>query len=143
MTEGSTTAIALVSAGQNGAALTQALSMYKFPRLCNGVTSPVTVSIKQQKGAPNLDSRRISAQRLRLRSALWTSATYMAIDFGDEAPSAHISHRFSPQLSIDSPVATSYSIARNDCTDGILGMPGHISFGITESQAPVSAVSCR
>ena len=65
----------------------------------------------------------------------------MEIDFGTDAPSLHISHRFSLKLGIDSQVATSYSIPRSDCTDGVMGMPGHISFGTTVSQAPVSAVS--
>ena len=123
------------------AALIQALSLYKFPSLHNGVTSPVTVAIRQPKADQNLHSKPISAHRLRLRSALWTSATCMAIALGDEAPSVHISQRFSPRLGMDSPVATSYSIPRRDCIDGVMGMPGHINFGMTVSQAPVSAVS--
>ena len=124
-----------------GAARIQALSMYKLPRLCNGVISPETVSIRHPNADPNLDSKPMSAQRLRLSSALCTSATCMAIDLGDEAPSVHISQRFSPRFGMDSPVATSYSIPRRDCTDGVMGMPGHINFGMTVSQAPVSAVS--
>ena len=78
-----------------GAARMQALSKYKFLCLFHGVISPVTVSIRQPKAAPNLDSKPMSGHRLRLRSALWTSATCMAIDFGEDAPSVHISHRFS------------------------------------------------
>ena len=68
-----------------GAALIQALSIYKFPRLCSGDTSPVTVSIRHPKAAPIRDSKPMSEQRLRLRRALWTSATCMAMDFGADA----------------------------------------------------------
>ena len=82
----------------------------------------------------------MSAQRLRLRSALWTSATCMEIDFGADAPSVHISHRFFPMLGLDSPVVTSYYIPRSGCSDGVMGMPGHVSLGTTVSQALVSAV---
>ena len=56
-------------------------------------------------------------------------------------PSVHSSQRRSPKLGIASPEATSYSMPLSDWNDGTIGIPGHMSFGITVSQAPVSAVS--
>ena len=130
-----------VSGRPKGAARIQARRMYRLPLRCSGVISPETVSIRHPNADPNLDSKPMSAHRLRLSNALCTSATCMAMDLGDVAPSVHISQRFSPRFGMDSPVATSYSIPRRDCIDGVMGMPGHINFGMTVSQAPVSAVS--
>ena len=103
--------------------------------------SPEVASIKHTNADPNLDSKPMSAHLLRLSNALWTSATCMLMDFALVAPSVHISHFLSPRFGIEVPDATSYSIPCRDWNEGVIGMPSHIVFGMTVSQAPVSAVS--
>ena len=83
----------------------------------------------------------MSAQRLKDKSALPTSATCMLIVFAALAPSVHISHLFSPRFGIDAAVATSYSIPWADWYDGVIGIFGHKVFGITVSHAPATAVN--
>ena len=124
-----------------GEALIQHRKTYRLPRLCNGITSPNSVSMRHPIAFPKRDSKPMSAQRLKDRSALRTSATCMLIVFAALAPSVHISHFFSLRFGIDAPVAPSYSIPWTDWYDGVIGIFGHIVFGITVSQAPVSAVN--
>ena len=138
---GSSSGYRPTSGRPKGAALIHAFNTYKLPFLCSGTTSPVTVSSKHPYAEPKRDSNPMSAHRLKLRSALCTSATCMLIALGWDAPSVHISHLLSPKLGMVSPVATSYSIPFIDWNDGTMGIPGHMSLGMTVSQAPVSAVS--
>ena len=111
-----------------------------MPILCRGIISPDIVSIRHPKAEPKRDSNPMSAHRLKLRSALCTSATCMLIALGCEAPSVHISHLHSPKFGMEEPDATSYSMPCSDWNDGTIGIPSHIVLGITVSHAPVSAV---
>ena len=124
-----------------GAARIHALIMYRFPTRCRGMTSPLFVSTNAPACLPNLLSYPKSAHLLRAKSGLWTLATCMHMCLGWLAPSVQMANCRSPRFGSGAEFATSYYSSLRDISEGDIAIPSHGPLaGITESQAPVSAV---
>ena len=130
-----------LSCRPKGAALIHTRSTYKLPLRVRGITSPVRSQMRAPATLPNRPSNPRSAQRLRLRRPLCTSATCIFMRLTSVAPSVQTRHLLSPRLGMDWPFATSYSIPLRDASDGRIGMAPAVFLGMTVSHAPESAVN--